>query len=457
MGLFTRKKRTGDDASAMMTADLATSRTSEQVVADVTASVQPSFPIWSIDLIRKLVLTTPDLAQAMRRNVLLTNAGFTFSLKGASKRTQEAAQLEIKNFFDEHPGLTKKLTRQIFICGALSAEAIPALNLSDGIDEVRLVKAETIRFKKEILKTAKGERSRFVPHQQQNVGLVRLDSDLYRYEAIETDEDSPYAIPPFISAMRSVIRQHRGTDQLDSIFERIGMFGFLSFLRKKPKVRPGEDNAKYQSRIMNELKDLRDSVTKKLKTGIIFSYDDTKVEHSNVTGDTRGFQDVWRANEEQLASGIDTDLFLLGRSYSYTEAYAKVAARLFQMKLPEINMMIERFYKTTLTYHLRAKGFVFDRISGKFEITSIDPVADAAAEEAKWRATQQRDNVLYARVNNGIIKLDDAAVEMGYEKATGTPRQLSPPVQFGIYEDENVISFERAKKKRTPAGAAVMT
>ena len=104
-------------------------------------TLNPSFPLEFIPLIKRMALIYPDVSQAVKRSVLLGNTGLKFRLEGASDQVQEQAQLEIKNWLAEYPGIINKLFRQVVMTGAVSCECIPSIDLKS-VEELRLIPVE---------------------------------------------------------------------------------------------------------------------------------------------------------------------------------------------------------------------------------------------------------------------------------------------------------------------------
>ncbi|MBE7439113.1 MAG: hypothetical protein HS115_11700 [Spirochaetales bacterium] len=377
--------------------------------------VQPDFPIDFLDLIQRLVMITPDLSQAVKRIVQLANTGLEFELEDASDEMREKARLEIKDFLAAHPSIINRLIRQVALTGAVSAEAVPNLDMK-GLAEMRPVRVASVRFARE---EARG-RTTYVPHQLIQNGYALLNPRQYYYEALETTEESPYAIPPFIAAIESVFIQKDASTSIKSVLGKLGLLGFLHVVRRRPRPRPGDRPEELAAREEKELQLLRDSALSKLSKGLIVSYDDVSTEHAPVTGDTRGFDSVWKTNEEQIASGLDIDPAILGRSYSTTETYAGVVFTAFVRKLANLRHPVENFLKFALTLHLRSLGYQFSRLSAQWgNDAAIDRQADALAEKARAETEQLQIGNVLTKKAAGIIGLDDAARELGYERATG--------------------------------------
>lgn len=392
---------------------------------DFLKDVNPEYPLEMIPLLRKFAIINPDLNQSIKRTITLNNSGLDWELDGVSESVKAAAIAEIESWLDQHPGIVNKLMRQIILTGALSAESIPDLALTS-IEEIRLIPVQSIRFQREQLEPGKNGETRyaFVPYQiLRNGNRARLNEFQYSYEALETDEDNPYAIPPAISAIRSMLTQARGSDNVDRLIGKWGLLGFITMLFKKPAPFPGMDMANTEKQREQLLHDKKAAFEKNSGSGFIAAFDDTKIEHHSIASEkSSGFQDIWRSVEEQISSGMDTDLFMLGRSYSVTEAYAKIAGKLFLLKGKNQVHPVKRFLEKHFALHLRMKGYNFKTLSANWkEGISLDPAGDALAEKAKAETEEIRIRNTFAKVAGGVIQLDDAAKELGYEKATGNP------------------------------------
>lgn len=394
-------------------------------IFDYLKDVHPSFPLDILPALKKMAMINPDFNQSLKRTIFLGNSGIDWEIDGVNDAVHDEMVAEIENWLDSHPGIINKLYRQVALFGALSAEAIPSVDFSE-LEEIRQVPVSEIRFRKETLEDQKGEyRYRYIPFQQSSTGKrFYLNLEQYTYEALETDEDSPYAIPPSISAVRSMYTQSRAQDNVDKLVTKWGLLGFITMMFKRPKPIPGQDirNSEIQSQEL--LKKQAEEFEKRSSSGFVATYEGNKVEHHAISEKAgSGFQEVWRANEEQIFSGIDTDGFILGRSYTVTEASAKIAGKLFLLKGRNIRHPVKRFLEKAFTLHLLCKGYKFTSVTAKWrDNISLDPMADASAKKIDQEAESLRIDNILKKLNSGIIKDDEAAKELGYEKATGTPK-----------------------------------
>lgn len=369
-----------------------------------------------LDILEHLVLTTPDYSQAVKRTVNLGNTGYSVDFEGLGKAQIEKSRDEI-NKFSSHIGRYKTgmdnfvdlLFRQILIKGAISIEVVPSEKL-DRVERIVVVPVKTIRFKY--------ENYEYIPYQTGVMeGEVYLNTNQYIYSPLIQAENSPYAIPPFLSAMDTTFIQKDSIKNVKSIINKFGLLGFL-FAQKTMPFNDGLTDKEYEDKLVEELEKLAESFRQNFGSGAAVSYDDVSVTHNSISTDTRGAIDLFNLVEQQIASGLDIDPALLGRTYSTTETYAGVVYHAFVSSLDNIRKLIKRTLEKIYFMHLVMLGFPVKRVKVSFNPSkSLKPKEDIESEGIKI------DNVL-KKMNAGIIDLDTAARELGYEKATGTPQPI---------------------------------
>ncbi|AVQ11700.1 Uncharacterized protein XB16_1368 [Leptospira santarosai] len=376
--------------------------------------VNPSFPLESIPLIKKLVIAFPDLSQAVKRSLTLGNSGIEWKID-ADENGKKRIQADIDIFFKRHRGITNHLLRQVLTTGALSAEIVPSLNL-DSVAEIRLISVENVRFKKQL---DENNIVRFVPYEKGKFGYIRLNEEQYIYEAIEREEDSPYAIPPFLSAIRWINSQFKTQENIDKTLNKWGLLGFIIAKFKRPRLLPGTDAKTYENQQREFLQGAKASFEKNSQSGFLATYDDTTVEHHTLTdaSKTGGFEAISRYIEEQISSGADTDLFILGRSYSVTEAYAKIAGKLFLLKLGNFAYPVIQLLIRAITLDQLLKGNRFQSIDASWKKSiSLDPLSDAQAKLTEEQVKNQEFQLVLSMVKSGAISPDDGAKLLGRDQ-----------------------------------------
>lgn len=372
----------------------------------------PPVPFELIDDIEKLVLTTPDLSQAVERTISFANTGHSVELVGLPNSQLEAATEALesfaKNAFKPAAGIDSMvdaLFRQMTIRGALSAEAVPEADFS-GIRKIVLVPVKQVRFKRD-------DRNDYKPYQIGTGEDVDLNENQYMYIPLQRNEDSPYGIPPFVAALDTARNQKDFMDRIKEVIKKIGLLGFIH-VKKRPPANNNESPDEYKKRLKKNLDEFAKSLRTNFSSGVLASYDDVAVDHKTVTGDARGAAELFQIGEEQLASGIDMDPSLLGRNYSTTETYAGVVYESFLSKLRGRQRIVKRFLEKVYWLHLVLKGYKVNKVRVTFNPSrSLNPQTDAQAENFRLLNIQLKENA-------GWIDSDQAAREAGYAKATGT-------------------------------------
>lgn len=378
-------------------------------------NMDPKVPFEFIETLEKLVLAVPDFSQAVRRSIQLGNTGHHIEMEGLSEKQIKSAHEELARFTARafSPGggtdaLVNALLRQAMVTGAVSVESVPSESL-DGIDQIVLVPTRTIRFKR--------RDNRYVPFQSAFPEDIELNELQYTYIPLIQGEDNPYGIPPLFSAIDAVYTQLEGMENVKGIYKKHGLLGFL-FAKKKIPPNEGLSHREYQEYLRKHLEKFADSFRQNFKSGAAVGYDDTTVEYHSLTADSRGAIDIFNMVEQQVASGIDIDPALLGRTYSTTETYAGVVYHAFLSGLNNSRRIVKRSLEKIYWLHLVLAGFPVKRVRVKFNADrSLQPHLEADAEQKKIQ------NVI-AKVNAGFIDLDTGARELGYEKATGKPAKM---------------------------------
>ncbi|MBW0432282.1 hypothetical protein HGB47_01490 [Leptospira yasudae] len=392
-------------------------------VTNYVDEVTPNYPFEMFPVLSKFALINPDFNQSLKRTIFLTNTGFKWDLEGASQSVIDAALNEIDLWFDLHPGITNKLLRQTAITGVLSAEAVPSLDL-DFVETIQLIPVSKVRFKKEKIEGKNGSvRYRYAPYQNlENGNQLALNEAIYTYEPLETDEDSPYGIPPAIAAIKSMYSQSRGMENLEKSTNKWSLLGFLSVVMSKFRPPPGTDLKNVQSLQKEFLQKSAKEIEKSIESGLLVGSEGTKIDHHSIASEkSSGLRDVMLIIEEQLSSGMDTDMFILGRPTSVTETYAKVSSKLFLMKGENIRHPTKSFLEKTLTLHLRMKGYRFTRLRASWkEGRPLNPEDDALARKTNEEADKLHTDRLITLYHERVIDLDELARQHGYEKAAGT-------------------------------------
>lgn len=391
-------------------------------------TVDTLVPYDYLPLIKKMAISVPDMSQTLKKAVNLGNTGHRVSFEGLSERQIKEARDEIDlfaaNAFSPGGGtdsLVNALFDQGLIGGALSVESVPTKNL-DGIGSIVLVPVETIRFK--------FEDERYIPYQAGWLEDHRLNDFQYAYIPLRRIEDSPYGIPPLISAVDSIFTQIEGVEGIKGHWKKFSLLGFIHAKKTTPS-NPGKSQGEYDTWLKERLKEFAKAFAGSFKNGAAVSYDDTSINYQSVHSESRGAKDIFELVEQQVASGMDIDPALLGRTYSTTETYAGVVYHAYLSQLNNIRRMIKRVLEKIYWLHLILKGYPVKRVIVTF---NPDKALDPAKEEMALKTRAER---LRIELELGIIDDDTFAREMGRDKAVGK-KQVE---KFESYEPGGYYPF----------------
>gem|GEM_PF-1617914 len=374
---------------------------------DGYSELRPDFPVQVIDIFKLLAFINPDVSQAVQKFVNLGNQGHSVDINNGSDRVKDAALEELnwlsRNGFGNSAGadgFINRQFRQIAITGALCQETDIDLGFT-GVREIYQVKSSSIRFRL--------ENNSFVPFQKIGLKDIDLNPRTFGYIPLMSDEGSPYALPPFSAALRFLLRQEKQWNEIDGFTE---IWGMLNYLHMKVKSRKGfnEMDEEFRKRQSRDFDRYRDMYLKKRKNGIAVTGDNVEMKNVGVSKTAAGIDTVVQNTEQMIASGMDIDPAMLGRSYSTTETYATVCYETLCGKLENIQRLIKRGNEQSYNLHLMLR-----KIPAFCSISFNKPPSLKTKEDMEAKEINQR--MILERMNKGIISEDDAARELGYKKA----------------------------------------
>jgi hypothetical protein len=384
-------------------------------------------------LLKKLSIFNPDFSQYVSNIITLGNTGHQVMIDAPSSQRAEAAAQRLNEaasrLYDNGAGvdgLFNAYLRQIAWSGALSSEDVVDI-AGRRVERVVIVPVEQIRFQY--------VEGRYMPYQQPNtlaglnrnaLGLIPLNENTYRYLALETVENSPYALPPGTAAVGAITgAQTDMMESIKSIVKKFGLLGLISFACTPPPKKPNETDAEYQARSKKYLASVADAVKPSIRDGLLLHYRDQKADKTSITGDARGASDLWQLNEQQVISGLRGFPAFFGRTDSTTETYADVVYNFVLAQAWNVQRLVKRRHESTCRLDLRLGGIEVDGVSVQFNRAHArDPLKEAEAEQIKVQTA-----ILKAEA--GIISPDQAAQELGYDSAYDAELLSSHPEAAG--------------------------
>ncbi|MCL2154055.1 MAG: hypothetical protein FWH53_00165 [Leptospirales bacterium] len=407
--------------------------------------IHPTYLYEFIDIISWLAIFNPDMSQTVKKIISLGNVGHSLEIEG-SERAADAAQDELndlaRNAFSNAAGMDGFINqqfRQIIVKGTLCQEAVPSLALN-GIEEIYQVKVSSIRFK--------FEENRFVPYQKQGIDKVRLNEETFLYIPLQTEEDNPYPILPFIAALRSIIRQDKQWEGLD---EFTALWGLMGFTHMTVDIRPlfGEAEPDFQARANRELRRYYEMFTNNRQKGVAVLPPSVGLEHKAVGKGTGQMSEAMEKTHQAITSGLNIDPALLGYAYSTTETYATVCYQTLLGEIANIRRIVKRGNERIYNQHLLMR-----KIPAVCTMTFNPAPSLKAYEEAQTKEIEQR--MIYQRMDKGTIGPDDAARELGYIAAYGKDKTMpGGGYVFSFNQEHNKYVYQResislaSEKKKT--------
>ncbi len=382
-------------------------------------TVNPIIDFTMLALLKKFYIFNPDVSQFVDNLQNLANNGHQISVKAKSESNAESALTRLNESASRLyqngagvDGLINAYLAQIAWSGALSSEDVVNFG-GRRIEQVVLVPVESIRFKYDqiLLNYLPYQRTRNLTQTNlNNFGLIPLSSETYRYLALQTVENLPYAKPPATAAVDAILQgQEPMMKNIQYIAQKFGLLGLVTASVQPPPKKPNETESEYQGRAKSYLSLVAKALEGQFSKGLLVAFRDQKIEHTNIAEGASGVYDLNRISEEQVMSGLGMQPAFFGRTDSTTETFADVVYNLLMAKVHNIQRLPKRRMEQTSRLDLRLGGIEVDGVSYNFnKAFSRNSLQNAQTEEIELR------NVLQ-KVKAGAISPDMAAQELGYE------------------------------------------
>lgn len=373
--------------------------------------LQPEISFQYLEILKNLWIWNPLFNQYADNLKSLGNTGHSIVVDAATEQRASAALQRINEAAARlwpHgagvDGLVNQYIGDIAWSGALSSEDVVNF-AARRVEKTVIVPVDQIRF------TWDGEN--YLPHQQLNkVGLVELNRETYKYFALETIGNSPYAKPPATSAIEDLIGPYTdGKTNLKSILKKFGLLGFVAMQVAPPTKKVGETDDEYATRAKSYLGRVLSAVKDSWSNGLIATFRDQKIEHHSVAASAQGVKDTWEILEGGIFNGFAQQPAFFGRVHSTTETFADVVYSILVAQVQNIQRLPKRRLESTYRLDLRLGGIEVNAVNVKFNaVPSRNALRDAQADQARVRT-------ILEKAKAGMIGPDQAAQELGYESA----------------------------------------
>lgn len=428
----------------------------------MTQMVNPSFRVELIEMIRGLYKVNPDVSIALQDMFKLSNTGHIITFPNNSEEESRKMRdhlLQARKRWSRYTagidGLVNKFIVQLLVGGAISVEGVPNDDLS-GIETILFIKPETIRFKRENNGVYHPYQKNPNPLDGVQESYIKLNTETYCYVGMYNDTDEPYGVPPFLSALDSLVGQHTMRNNFKHIMEIMGMVGFLQAKMTKPIRKSNESDSSYRNRLQNTLTQMKTNIINGMSDGVVVGYlDEHEFDLKSTSASMQNLNIPWNMNQQSVANGLGVNGSIIGVSQQTTEGGAGIQLSKMISQLKNLQTLTKYVLEFFYSLELRLAGYNNKGISISFETSTVtDDIKIQQAREYRVRV----NTTLYAQ---GIISQDQFARDMGYEKAdVKEPRvPLNDPEGSGDADtgkqkkdrkDDKVKSDRKGRDKQNP-------
>lgn len=410
-----------------------------------TSIIKPSYNFDAIPIIRALYKTNEDVGSVLNDLVQLTNTGHNIKfdqtvnpkLADDMRHHLELRGKEWGYGLAGINGLINRFITQIWVGGALSIESYPDRRLT-GVKNIALINPETIRFE-----AAKDGSYNSLQKLSYFNGLKdeykKLNPATYIYLALMGDEDTPYGIPPFLTALSAIGTQKDMKDNINHILNQLGLLGYLEVNVEKPHQQGQENDKKYGSRLTNLLRQTKQNVLNGFKEGVVVGFkEDHEFDFHSTTKNLNGVTDIFNMNETQIANGLKTHPSFLNVASPGGEGTMSIVFTKMLSQLKNVQVILAHALAHIYELELTLAGYDFKGLEVEFRPSTI-------TDDLKlWQAREIKQRVLRNLWIDRIISSEIYAEEMEYQK----PHKVVEPPEPGT-DNGQKKKEDREKDKDT--------
>lgn len=382
-------------------------------------SINPVIDFEMLKTLKCFWLYNPDFSQYVANIVNLGNPGHQISVEAKSDSTAEAAVTRLNESASRiyrHgvgvDGLLNQYLTSVAWSGAISSEDVVNF-AARRVEKVVIVPVEQIRFRynKDLDIYEAYQRSAFSGQRTaRDFGLIKLNPETYKYYALSTVENSPYAKPPATAAIEPILEGQKPLmENIRYIAQKFGLLGLVTASIMQPPKRAGETDGEWQARCRAYLVEVVKSLEGQFSKGLVASFRDQKIDTVSISAGAKDVYDVNRLSEEQVFSGLHAMPGFHGRTDSTTETFADVVYFLLTAQVANIQRIVKRRQEQTYRLDLRMGGIDVTSVSLAFDKAhSRNAKGEAETDAIKLRTVLEK-------VRGGLISPDEGAQELGYE------------------------------------------
>lgn len=388
--------------------------------------LKPEVYLDFIPRIRHLVKINEDVGSVYNDLIQLTNTGHRIKF---DQSIDSALADKMKKHLDSKKelwgsgvhgidGLVNKWIAQILVSGAISNEWVPQRDLK-GLSNNILINPENIRFRYNY-STTKYDSYQLVKTiiTSTSDNMIKLNPNTFFYSGVLNDTDSPYGVPPFLTALDALSNQKDMKKNIKHILKQLGLLGYLEVKLEKPQRNPQESEKAYASRLDKFLLDSKKNVSNGFSEGIVVGYDgDHEFEFHSTTKQLNGVNDIYNGNEVSVANGLKVSPSFIGQKSTGSESGMSIVFTKMLSQLKNIQQILAANLKFGYVLELQLMGFNI-----KSTDITIEFNASTITDDLKtWQAKEIKQRVTKALLIDGVMSIDTYSEENGYTKPFGKP------------------------------------
>lgn len=411
--------------------------------------VKPDFTFDLIPVIRSLYKTNPDLGSVLFDLIQLTNTGHsikfdqTMNADLADKMREHLKQRGKEWGYGTSgiDGLVNKWVAQIWIGGALSFEIVADRRLTQ-VESLPLINPESIRF-------GVKKNGKYLPYQKAKgfrgkMGeYIPLNETTFTYFSLWGDEDTPYGVPPFVSALSSIATQTDMKKNINHILNQLGLLGYLETKLAKPMQQPNESEKKYKLRLEQFLVEVKQNIFAGFKEGMVIGYEeDHEFEFHSTTKNLNGVEDVFDLNQNQLANALKSPAAFLGLDQAGGEGQLGIVFTKMLSQLVNVQSILANALAKVYEMELVLAGYNFTHLEVEFSTSTI-------SDDVKlWQGKEIKQRVLHNLWIDRIISPEQYADDMFYKKPHKIIEPPDPGAENGAGAKKDDRNAQKDKSER---------
>lgn len=422
---------------------------------NLNAPVPTNFNFKALQFLQNLSIYNPHISMAVENVVALGNTDYKIDFgeigEGQSTALRKLLNKDVPNWYEFSDGedsMDNDILTQLAITGTISAESVIKKDLR-GIQNIVRVDPYYIRFAYD------PEKAVHIPLQEigglmnginmtntKYPGYIELNPYTYFYIAMRRQGEMPYAIPPFMAAIESILIENDMIKNLQNMMRRLGMMGFLSVLVNAPPQRQGENESTYNGRLNSYLEKLRPTVEKGFHRGVVLGFKDTHEFKVHSPMNPAAAENTLKMVKSLIYAGVKQDPNMHGENYSVTETFGRVIMEKMTQQVSNYQRVLGTFKSKIFKLHLWLNGKFVDEVNVKYDRSSVH---DEKRDQEVLTQKITNTGLLYQA---GIIDQTKRANMLGFDEAAEDQPLETDLLKIAKLKPQPTDSKKKSNSKR---------